>query len=225
MALAACSGASVDKDGFSQEEIDMVSSKSDVDSGPSAPGMIPADCESLLNQSRAWSYVPGQKWKPAGPEQAMEAAKFFTEFRMVPIATSNALREIEMGQKSSAEAQPCDPFLAQNFLEALVVYPWGKAARLEAGQNLHRFLLNQQSLHLPLVHRLVVGRVFVGAVRAGLVRGSHADAKGFQAWMEKQAQSLPPVGEGASDELKRQRKELKVSGQIRDRMGMLLPLP
>lgn len=230
-----CSGGPVAKDGFSQEEINMVSrQKSEVtepETGTSAPGMIPADCEALLNKSQAWGYVPGQKWKPANPEQAMEAAKFFGEFRLVPLATSNVLREIENGgaMPKASEALPCDPYLAQSLLEPVLAYPWGKAARLEAGKSIHRFLLNQQSLVMPLLQRAVTGRAFAEAVRQGLVPGSHAKAKAFVAWMDKEIAGFNGGGpiEASSPELsaKVARNELMISGRIRDRIGGLLPLP
>ena len=231
LAAAGCSSTAVDKDGFSQEEIHMVSHKTaepEGEAGPTAPGMIPADCEALLNNSQAWGYVPGQKWKPASPEQALEAVKFFGTFKLVPQATSQAIRAFENGGSlPSADTQVCDPFLAQAFLDGLLAYPWGKADRLEAGRQLHRFLLNQQSLFLPLLHRAVEGRVYTEAVRLGLVPGSHAKAKAFKAWMEKDIAALYASPEGAetAEESKRVRKQLALSGRIRDRLGTLIPLP
>jgi hypothetical protein len=225
----ACSSSPVAKDGLSQEEINMVSKpKSEAEPGPAAPGMIPADCEALLNKSQAWGYSPAEKWKPVSAELALEATAFFADFRMVPLPLSNALRELDNGgAMPPADAQPCDPFLAHNLLEPLVAYRWGKAERLKAGKNLHRFLLNQQSLFLPLIHRAITGRVFAEAVRQGLVPGSHAKAKAFMVWMEKEIAALPQgdAAEGLEGELKRVRKQVALSGKIRDRMGMLLPLP
>lgn len=232
LAAAGCSGSPVGKDGFSQEEINMVSHKTaepEKDGGPTAPGMIPADCEALLNNSQAWGYHPGQKWKPAAPEQAMEAVKFFGGFKLVPLTTSDAYRAFENGGSLPvAEAQVCDPFLAQTFLDGLLAYPWGKAERLEAGKQFHRFLLNQQSLFLPLLHRALEGRVFTEATRLGLVPGSHAKAKAFKAWMEKELAALPQVSAdeaSPAEQLQAQRRQAALSAKIRDKLGTLIPLP
>lgn len=234
LAAAGCSGSPVDKDGFSQEEINMVSrgkpAEPEKDAGPTAPGMIPADCEALLNHSQAWGYLPGQKWKPASPAQALEAVKFFGSFNLVPLSTSEAYRAFENGGSApTAQSQVCDPFLAQIFLDGLLAYPWGKADRLEAGRQLHRFLLNQQSLFLPLLHRTLEGHVYTEATRRGLVPGSHAKAKAFKAWMEKEIAALPVVNEGetlsAAEIQKNQRRLAALSGRIRDKLGTLIPLP
>jgi hypothetical protein len=185
------------------------------DSVSTAPGMIPADCEALLNKSQAWGYVPGQKWKAQSPEQMMEVARFFGDFRLVPTATSEAIRAWEAGGPAlGPEAQLCDVFLSQTFLQALIDYSWGKAERLEAGKQLHRFLLNQQALTLPLAHRSLSAQVYVRAVKKGLLPGSHAAANGLGAWLEKEMVA-------ATDE----KKEQALSGKIRNRLGALLPLP
>lgn len=204
----------------------MVSERHQTDQAVDAPGMIPADCEALLNKSQAWGYLPGQKWKPASAEQAMDAAKFFSTFRLVPLSLSDALRGFDNGGAApAAELQPCDPFLAQTFLEGVIAYKWGKAERLEAGKHLHRFLLNQQNLHLPLLHRAVASDAFVEATKAGLVPGSHAKAKAFQDWMKKEVAALPQAAVGTAEDLKILRRHLALSGKIRDKLGALLPLP
>lgn len=203
-----------------EEQLEMVSQKGkgsskDEPSVGTAPGMIPADCEALLNKSQAWGYVPGQKWKASSPEQMMEVAKFFGEFRLVPVATSESLRAAEAGGPALGnDAQLCDVFLSQTFLQAATDYSWGKAERLEAGKQLHRFLLNQQTLTLPLAHRALSAQVYVGAVRRGLMPGSHTKAKELSAWLEKEMIA-------ATDE----KKEQALSGKIRNRLGALLPLP
>ncbi len=203
-----------------EEQLEMVSqngkgSSKDEPSVGTAPGMIPADCEALLNKSQTWGYVPGQKWKASSPEQMMEVAKFIGEFRLVPRGTSEAIRLWEFGGPApGADSQQCDVFLSQTILQAMIDYNWGKSERLEAGKQLHRFLLNQQTLTLPLAHRALTAQVYVGAVKRGLMPGSHNKAKELSAWLEKEMIA-------ATEE----KKEQALSGKIRNRLGTLLPLP
>jgi|GEM_PF-6516062 len=217
--LLSCSSQETIKGQIMEEQLEMVSQKGKTagkeDSVSTAPGMIPADCEALLNKSQAWGYVPGQKWKAASPEQMMEVAKFFGEFRLVPVATSEAIRLWEAGGPAlGPESQLCDVFLSQTFLQAAIDFSWGKAERLEAGKQLHRFLLNQQALTLPLAHRALAAQAYVSSVRRGLMPGSHAKAKELGTWLEKEMIA-------ATDE----KKEQALSGKIRNRLGALLPLP
>lgn len=217
-----CSSQESAKDSVSQENLGPEIKDPEVGT---APGMIPAGCESLLNQSQAWGYIPGQKWKANSQEQIFEVARFFAEFRLVPASTSEALRGFENGgDPPPADVQYCDVFLAQTFLEAVVNHNrWSREEKREAGRQLHRFLLNQQSLSLPLVHRTLSAQIFVGAVKKGLVPGSRAKAQALGAWIEKAVAELPPEAPG--EEVKSLRQQAQLSGKIRDRMGAMLPLP
>jgi hypothetical protein len=223
LALAGCSSQPPEAGEVASEQL---GSDAKVDRhDPAAPGMIPADCEALLNKSQAWGYIPGQKWKPASKEQILEVARFLGEFRLVPPATSDAFLQWDNGGPvPGVEAQLCDPFLAQTFLQAVLDYRWGAQDKAEAGKQIHRFLLNQQALSLPLGHRALSAQIFVGAVNRGLIPGSKAKVKELSSWLEKEyaaATELPPEGKTEAFE----RKEMVLSGKIRNRLSALLPLP
>jgi hypothetical protein len=223
-ALAGCSSCS-----SQLQEVDLSKEPAGASPGeahaPAAPGMIPADCESLLNKSQVWGYFPGQKWKAASREQILEVAAFFGDFRLVPMATSDAfLRWDNGGSAPGKDVQLCDPFLAQTFLQAVIEYPWSRQDRPEAGKQLHRFLLNQQALSMPPGPRALSVHIYSGAVSRGLIPGSKTKAKELAAWVEKEIASLAEAqaekGEDVFD-----RRELVLSGKIRNRLGALLPLP
>ncbi len=227
--LVACSSEKKTIRGeVTEEQLEMVSNGKEApkeETVGSSPGMIPADCEALLNNSQAWGYFPGEKWKPASPEHMKAVAQFFGEFRLVPAASSEAIQKALSGGPTGAEAQVCDPFLAQTFLQAILDYSWGKAERLEAGKQLHRFLLNQQALFLPLLHRALTARIYAGGVKRGLLPGSHPKAKGLSDWVEKESAAVFDARDKGEEEAKNLRRQLELSGKIRDKLGVLLPLP
>jgi len=228
--LLGCSSQGTVKDQVSAEQLAMVSregKKGEKDEPiGTAPGMIPANCEALLNKSQAWGYIPGQKWKASSPEQMIEVARFFGEYRLVPEVASEALRVWENGGPAPGkDLQFCDVFLAQTFLQSLIEYNWGKAERLEAGKLLHRFMLNQQALSLPLAHRALSAQIFVGGVKRGLIPGSRANANALGVWVEKEIVRLSNEAARAQPQSGFEAKEMKLSSQLRNRIGALLPLP
>jgi hypothetical protein len=207
---------------------------------PAVSGMIPAECESLLNKTREWGFVPGQKFQDKGPEQMQEISAFFATYPMVPEASSDFYRAFlrkpmhrneaddQKLAAALAEALVCDPFPAQYYLNALLDYHWPDAkSRAVFSHNLHQFLLNQQARDLPLAHRAVASRAFVKAVELGYIPGQAAKARAFAAWMEKEVSSYRYVPEGASvaETLEGARREQLLANEIRDHEAALLPLP
>lgn len=203
----------------------------------SAPGMIPVECESLLQKSQEWGYVPGQTWRPASPAQAQEVARFFGGFRLVSQAGSDFFHaflsnEIPAGQESEAaqklsKVQVCDSNLTMSFLEALISYRAPADVRAEISANLHRFVLNQQAVMLPFIPRFVSLSVYQKAAARGLLKGGQAQAaKNLQASMEKRRVGLfgkEPANPVELVNLTKQ--ELKFSEEIREKLSRLLPLP
>lgn len=222
--LLSCASQVTEKDGVSRENLGSVK---DPEVGAPEPGMIPAGCETLLNQSQAWGYVPGQQWVPRDEAQLLEVARFFAEFRLVPQSASDHFRDFENGgPPPGPETQTCDVFLAQTFLQAVIDHRgWSKEGKMEAARHLLRFLLNQQALFLPLVHRSMSAQVYAGAVKRSLLPGSKPKAATLSAWIVKEVAALPPQAADGADELSSLRKQSALSAKIRDRLGALLPLP
>lgn len=201
-------------------------------------GTIPVECEALLSKSREWSYQPGQAWKPASPEQALEAVRFFGRFRLISDEGSEFYRaflaggvpqnqaEAEELQKAVRKVQLCDSLLTQQFLESLARYPWPRADKAEAARNLYQFVLNQQAMVLPLVPRLVVFQVYQRAIASGLVSGPATKLKQLQAEAANKRKAIAAPAEGnAASALESLRLELELSSRLRDQLSRVLPLP
>ncbi len=209
------------------------------ESDPSAPGMIPSLCESLLQKAQEWGYVPGQKWKPASLEQAEEMRVFFSGFHLVPEASAQFFQQgLEKDPSSEAEAktqlekfakaQVCDPSLSLLFLDALIDYRWPQENRVALSRSLHRFLLNQQSRVAPLLVRAVSVSVFAHSLRKGLLKGAAGKVQGVRQWMEKERQeilSAAPEEPSALENWKILKKEFALSEEARTRLSRFLPLP
>jgi hypothetical protein len=205
----------------------------------STPGMIPMECESLLQKAQDWGYQPSGKWKPASRDQALAALRFFETFHLVPAVSSDFFRAFaeakipddEDEQKAMFEqtgkAQVCDFSLASQFLVELAKYPWPKADRAEVAKIFHAFALNQQAKAMPLLPRMAAIRIFSAAIKAGVVPGS------YQAFVSLGKEGERAVGQGNTiDEgatykewLTSFQKEVLVSEKLREKMARLLPLP
>jgi hypothetical protein len=207
------------------------------DSSVVAPGMIPAECESLLQKSQVWGYIPGEKWKPRSLAQAVEVAEFFASYQAVPEATAQVyqhwLQEPVPGSEEEAQAslgrfsraQSCDPFLAQTFLDGLIKFSWPRSEREKAGNSLLRFLLNQQARVAPLVTRAVSFQVLAEGRKHKLLSGSFVRARSLIQWLERERDKLSPAGPGALASWQALRKELELSNRAREKLSSELPLP
>jgi hypothetical protein len=232
--LAACTSAPVDPNAPSGQSAGILPSpEADI----AAPGMIPLECESLLQKSEEWGYIPGQAWKPANPEQALAVAKFFGNFRLVSQGGSDFFHAIQSitipagGETEAAaklaQVQVCDSNLAAIYLDALTAYRWPAAMKPEAAGYLHQFVLNQQAVVLPLASRFVVLRVYQNAASRGLLRGGQSEAaKNLQGSVLKQMGKIKPAEPvSPADVVARTQKELLLSEEIRAKLSRLLPLP
>jgi len=232
--LVACTSSPVDPNAPADESAGMLPSpEADV----TAPGMIPAECESLLQKSEEWGYIPGQAWKPANPEQALAVAKFFSSFRLVSQAGSDFFHAIQStaipaGSETEAatklsQVQVCDSNLAASYLDALTAYRWPAANKSEAAGYLHQFVLNQQAVVLPLASRFVVLRVYQNAASRGLLRGGQPQvAKSLQGSMLKEMGKIVPAEPvSPADVIARTKRELTLSEEIRAKLSRMLPLP
>lgn len=207
-----------------------------------APGMIPAACESLLQKSQEWGYKPGEKWKPASKEQALEVANFFALFTLVPDASSRALHtwmnmppsvsanEARESMKKIEAMQFCDHTLAMVFLDAVLGYRWPKEMKAQAGKDFTQFILNQQSRTSLLESRAVTIHVLKGAREKRLIAGSPTNVAKLRIEIQKAKAALAPlqIAETELNELdaeKNLRKELAYSENIRERLSRELPLP
>ncbi|MGE3262861.1 MAG: hypothetical protein AB7K68_13855 [Bacteriovoracia bacterium] len=206
------------------------------------PGMIPAACESLLQKSQEWGYRPGEKWKPANKEQALEVADFFALFTLVPEASSRALHtwmnmppsvsvnEARDSMKKIETMQFCDHTLAMVFLDAILNYRWPSAMKAQAGKDFTQFILNQQSRTSLLESRAVTIHVLKGARGKRLIPGSTNNVAKLRIDIQKAKAALAPlqITETEPSELdteKNLRKELAYSENIRERLSRELPLP
>lgn len=227
--LTACAGSSTAPDsGLPHPEAD-----------PSTPGMIPAECESLLQKAQEWGYQPTGKWKPANRDQALAALRFFETFHLVPTVTSDFFRafaettipEAEEAQKAmfdqTGKAQVCDFSLASQFMTELAKYPWPKADRPEVAKIFHRFALNQQAKAMPLLPRMAAIQISNVAAKAGFLAGSSQAYLALGREGEKAISHGKTIDEGASykDWLTSFQKEVQTSEKLREKMARLMPLP
>lgn len=209
---------------------------------PEAPefsGIIPPECQKLLDKSQDWGYVPGQRWKPNSVKQATEVLQFFGDFHFVPQRTADLYRIFLTsgplpGAEPEAKAlfgrysklQVCDGMLAQNFLEGLVAYPWPKNQEREVQTELFQFVLNQQARVMPFSPRLIALEVHRKALAKGYARGNMAELKAVIAQAEagrKKIYGAEP--KTALEQLQNLRAELALSEQLRERLARSLPLP
>lgn len=227
--LAACAGSPSAPDaGLPHPEAD-----------PSAPGMIPAECESLLQKAGEWGYQPTGKWKPANRDQALAALRFFETFHLVPAVSSDFFRafaettipEDEAAQKAmfdqTGKAQVCDFSLASQFMTELAKYPWPKADRAEVAKVFHRFALNQQAKAMPLLPRMAAIQIANVATKAGLLAGSSQAYIALGKEGERAVSHGKSIDEGATHKewLVSFQKEVQASEKLREKMARLLPLP
>lgn len=208
---------------------------------PKAPGMIPQDCEKLLNLAHEWGAdAASEAWKPASVEQALAAAQFFATFSLVPETTSQfnsawleeSTPKSEEAAKASldrrARAQPCDLLLAHKLLLGLVKYRWSKADRAKAGGYLHSFLVNQQARISPALARAVQIDVGLKATRNGLVRLPAKTLEQQQRWLGGEIAKVEKKSDEATTataQWELGREELRLSEDARVRLGKILPLP
>lgn len=212
--------------------IDLISPEADL----SAPGMIPVECEQLLQKSQAWGYRPGEKWKPSSQEVAREAADFLATFTLVPENTHRyyiAWAETKASPNSTEatkqlrlleRAQVCDPNLTLVILEGLMQFAWPKAEKGNVGKNIHRFVLNQQARKSFLLPRAVSVQALELAYKNGLLKGSVANLRPIR----RKIETFRPMGEIDEDSMNMEeslKKELQLSDQIRADLSRLLPLP
>lgn len=206
---------------------------------PSAPGMIPAECESLLRSAQEWGYQPTGKWKPANRDQALAALRFFENFHLVPAVSSDFFRAFaeapipaeEAAQKvmfdQTGKAQVCDFSLASQFMTELTKFPWPKPDRPEVTKIFHRFALNQQAKAMPLLPRMAAIQIFSSAIKAGLVSGNYQAFVSLGKEGEKAISHGKTIDEGATykEWLSSFQKEVQVSEKLREKMARLMPLP
>jgi hypothetical protein len=211
-----------------------------------APGMIPAECEALLQKSKEWQYQPGGKWTPNSPARAEEAVRFFGSFHFVPRASSEFYRALlaAPAPRTTQEAEPvaaklgraqnCEAFLANTFLEGLIAYPWPAELRPVAQASLFQFVLNQQARVMPLMPRLMVLELYRKALAKGLARGNAAQvqaviAEGKRNWEKMRLKDAPlgqpPATPTPVDQLRLTREELEISQTLREKIARHLPLP
>lgn len=219
-------------------------------SGPSAPttatpeaevrtpGMIPPECEALLQKSQEWGYIPGQPWKPKDDSQALSALQFFSSFHFVPEPASNfwgmiARKEGAVGENEAAsllqgatQVMPCDFALALQFLHPLAQYKWPKADRAEASRRFLQFFVNQQARTMPLMPRLAAITLHIAAAQKGLAPGPVAQLKALQGEGDKTFQqiSAAPLGSSVAG-FENLRKEIAASDKLREKIARFLPLP
>lgn len=211
-----------------------------------APGMIPPECEALLQKSKEWAYQPGGKWKPATPAQAEDALRFFASFHFVPRASSEFYRallaapaprtaqEAEPAAAKLARVQTCEAFLANTFLDGLIAHPWAPEQRELARASIFQFVLNQQARVMPLMPRLMVLELYRKALAKGLAKGNTGQvqaviAEGKRNWekmrMKDAPLGQPPAAPGPVEFVRLTREELEIAQTLREKLARHLPLP
>lgn len=211
--------------------VDLISPEADL----TAPGMIPVECEALLQKSQSWGYRPGEKWRPQNIEVAKDAATFLASFSLVPENThrfytawetqeaSKTLEEATKQLQLLERAQVCDSNLALAILDGLMQFQWPKADKVEAGKNIHRFILNQQARKSFLMQRAISIQVMDLAYQKGFLAGSRANLVPVRKKLEKMS-SLELTKNPLNSETI-YRNELRSSDEIRADLSRLLPLP
>jgi hypothetical protein len=215
-----------------QTPVDLISPEADL----SAPGMIPLECEALLQKSQAWGYRPGQNWVPKDLAMANEVAEFLGSFSMVPENTHryyaaweekpNSANAVEAQKQLELleRAQVCDPNLTLAMLEGLMQFSWSRKDRQIVGKSVHRFVLNQQARKSFLLPRAICIRALELAYRNAYLKGDEKKLQPIRYKLEK----FRPVGTSEEDPGNMEdslKKELQLSDQIRADLSKLLPLP
>jgi hypothetical protein len=212
---------------------EMVSPEADL----GAPGMIPLECEQLLQKSAPWGFRPGEKWKPANLEIAKEASAFFATFSLVPENTNRYLLAWVQKDSSKTEieakveldklalAQGCDPSLTMGFMDGVLDFSWPKQERAEAGNNILRFVLNQQARKSFLLPRAVSLHVLEKAKKKGLISGSANSLKPIKSKIDVAQKKFSLESPTLIEQEKKLREEILFSDGIREEMSRFLPLP
>lgn len=205
---------------------------------PQAPGMIPQECEALLNRSRDWGFLPEKSWKPASAEQALKAAEFFATFHLVPESTSTFARAwmAEPAPSTAAQAQrrldrmdraqSCDVLLAHKLLLSLLKFRWPRKLRAVVGRDFRLFVLGQQERVATSVARAVQIDVLAKAVRGGFVHARASEVESLRKWFDERTAEGLRLANGTTDAIaqwKLNREELRVSEEARERLEKLLP--
>lgn len=235
LAISGCSGAqTIDDEPKSLAE---TSPEADL----TAPGMIPLECESLLQQSQSWGYLPGERWRAESDERALEVADFFGAYSLVPENSARYYRswlgspapatddDAQKRMDSLTRAQSCDPSLAVAFLDGVIDHVWRDSTkRRAAGNSILRFLVNQQARTAPLLARAVSLHVAERAKAKKYLSGSPGPVRALRARLEKERSTMvAALGESPSPLLmeKNSREEFRLSELMRDQLSRHLPLP
>lgn len=203
-----------------------------------SPGMIPNECETLLNKSQEWGYVPGQKLVNAPKEKMLEIAKFFASFHLIPETSSQLARALLRENEPTTEAeakeslerltkgQSCNVLLAHSLLQAVLEYPWAKDSREEVGKALFQFVHHQQMRAGNLLSTAVQLDVYHQAIRKGLAPGNAKAVANIRSWLEKErSQMLSMGGTTALEKWKISRREAELDEETREKLARVLPLP
>lgn len=204
------------------------------------PGMIPLECEALLQQSQVWGFRPGEKWSPKNREQKLEVAEFFSRFHLVPESSSNFFRSWMNAPLSSTEAQAkkrmenlqkaliCDVNFTLYFLDGIIASN-PKEDRAIVRGHLLSFLLNQQGRTSNLLARSASLQVFEKAVRRGYFRGNQKRLADLQKKVVRALDAVSmPEQEAANLYLsleKNMQADFALSESIREELAKELPLP
>lgn len=205
------------------------------------PGMIPVECETLLQQSQQWGFRPGEKWIPQSREQRLEVADFFSRFHLVPEASSNFFRSWMNESLSSSESQAkkrvenlqkaliCDVNFTLYFLDGIIANSPKEDKALIRG-HLLSFLLNQQGRTSNLLARSASLQIFDKSVRKGYFRGNRKRISELQKQVARslEAVSFSPTEGEANVHLileKNMRRDFNLSESIREELAKELPLP
>ncbi|RZA09682.1 MAG: hypothetical protein EOP11_00910 [Proteobacteria bacterium] len=232
--LSACSGSAPPAAKVSPE----TSAELPESESPEFSGMIPAECQALLDKVQDWRGSPAGKWAPSSPAQALEVLRFFGHFHLVPHRTANLYRSFlqvsfpddEAAAKALyaryAKLQVCDSSLAQSFLDGLINYNWAPEQRREAQAELFQFVLNQQARVMPFVPRLTALEVHRKALAKGLARGNAGELKAvIDQAMNGRTKIFGVTPKTSMEQLQNLRAELELSEKLRDRLARSLPLP
>lgn len=212
--------------------VDLISPEADL----TAPGMIPVECEALLQKSQAWGYRPGENWVPKDIEMAKEVAEFLGTFSLVPENThryysawaespnsadvSGAQEKIKLLER----AQDCNPSLTLTILEGMMQFSWSRQDRQIVGKSVHRFVLNQQARKSFLLPRVISLRALELAYLNGYLKGDKKKLEPISSKLKK----FRTQGNQGEDPMSMEvslKNELQFSDEIRADLSRLLPLP
>ena len=240
--FSSCSSSVVKDSGFPSPLVaeKEASPAPDSDGVAESQGQIPEECETLLNKSREWGFVPGNSWLPSDRAIALEALNFFENFHLVPEVTSNIvarwMREESPKDSVSASsslskmerAQTCDLSLAHRLLLSLLNYSWNKKEKSKVAQAFLRFVLNQQARVMSSMARAVQMDILEKAVRKGLIRVPLAKLVPIRKWFDEENRKGLARAERTEDPMEQwilNQDELKASEEARSKLSQILPLP